>query len=147
MKEYTKALRTAAEAHEGQKDRFGQPFVLHPIRVMLRMNPSSEEELTAALLHDVVEKSSWSLDDLEKAGFSKVILDAVELLTKRHEEPYLEYIRRLRGNALAAAVKRADLEDHLETLKERGLLEGDTERKARYAKAFRVLRGIVPGNE
>lgn len=147
MKKLTKALRIAVEAHEGQMDGFEQPFVLHPIRVMLRMNPSKEEELTAALLHDVVEKSSWTLDDLEKAGFSQAVLDAVECLTKKPEEPYMEYIRRVRKNTLAVAVKRADLEDHLEALRIRDLLDGDPERKARYTEAFRVLYGSVPGNE
>ena len=147
MKKLTKALRIAAEAHEGQNDRFGQPFVLHPIRVMLRMDPSKEEELTAALLHDVVEKSSWTLDDLEKAGFSQAVLDAVECLTKKPEEPYMEYIRRVRKNALAVAVKRADLEDHLEALRIRGMLDGDPERKARYEEAFRALRGTSSWND
>ena len=139
MPEFTKALQIAADAHQGQKDRFGQPFILHPIRVMLRMDPSCKDELTVALLHDVVEKSSLSLIDLGEAGFSQAILDAVELLTKRPEEPYLEYIRRLRGNVLAVAVKRADLEDHLEALRMRGLLDGDPERKARYDQTCQAL--------
>jgi len=139
MPEFTKALQIAADAHQGQKDRFGQPFVLHPIRVMLRMNPARDEELAAALLHDVIERSPWSLDDLEKAGVSQAVLVAVEHLTKKPEESYMDYIHRVRGNALAVVVKKADLEDHLEALRTRGLLENDPERKARYDQAFQTL--------
>ena len=79
-----RAIAIAAEAHAGQKDRAGAPYILHPIRLMIQMD--SESAMMAAVLHDVVENSVWTLDDLRKEGFSNEVLNAVDSLTHRDKE-------------------------------------------------------------
>jgi (p)ppGpp synthase/HD superfamily hydrolase len=78
------AISIAAQAHKGQKDKAGAPYLLHPLRMMLRMN--SEAPMIAAVLHDVVEDSDWTLEQLREKGFSDEVLDAVECLTHRDGE-------------------------------------------------------------
>lgn len=137
MSTLNKAIQIASQAHSGQKDKYGRPFILHPLRMLTQME--TEPEMIVAALHDVVEKSEKTLADLKKAGFGPDILTAVECLTKRESEPYLEYIRRTRINALAKRVKEADLHDHLDSLKKYGLTEVSPARLARYAEALEVL--------
>ena len=76
-----KAIGIAAQAHAGQKDKFGGSYILHPLRLMMQMN--SEEEMITAVLHDVVEDSDWTIDALRSEGFTENILDGLECLTKR----------------------------------------------------------------
>ena len=75
-----RAIEIAASAHRGQTDKGGQPYILHPIRVMLRMNTA--EERIAAVLHDVVEDSEWTFDALTEEGFSPAVVEALRALTK-----------------------------------------------------------------
>ena len=105
-----KALALAVAAHRGQKDKHGEPYIWHPIRVALRLN--SQEEQCAALLHDVVEDCGISLEDLAQEGFPSEVLDAVDHLTRREEETYEEFVRRCAGNPIARKVKLADLADN-----------------------------------
>ena len=108
-----RAIAIAAEAHAGQKDRAGAPYILHPIRLMIQMD--SENAMMAAVLHDVVENSVWTLDDLRKEGFSNEVLNAVDSLTHRDKEgeDYWDYIQRAKSDPIAIKVKLADLEDNL----------------------------------
>jgi (p)ppGpp synthase/HD superfamily hydrolase len=138
MADLDDALRVAAQAHRSQKDRYGSPFILHPIRVMLRL--AGEVEQIVALLHDVVERSPWTLADLRREGFSEEVISAVALLTKREGEPYLDYISRVRDNPLAAQVKQADLQDHIDVLCKNSLETGESERMQRYHEALQALR-------
>jgi len=80
-----------AQAHQAQLDKAGAPYILHPLRMMLRM--SSETEMMAAILHDVVEDTDWTLDGLRQAGFSDEVVQAVECLTHREHETYDEVYR------------------------------------------------------
>jgi len=137
MADLDRALQIASEAHRGQKDRHGEPFILHPLRVMLRCD--HETEKIVALLHDVVERSDRSFDDLRGDGFAEAIVAAVERLTKRAGEPYLEYIARTRGDSLAKTVKRADLQDHIDVIAARGPADDAAERLARYRQAMLAL--------
>lgn len=137
MADLDRALQIASEAHRGQKDRHGEPFILHPLRVMLRCD--LEAEKIVALLHDVVERSDRSFDDLRGDGFAEAIVAAVERLTKRAGEPYLEYIARTRGDSLAKTVKRADLQDHMDVIAARGPADDAAERLARYRQAMQAL--------
>lgn len=84
MSTLDKAIRIAARAHEGQQDRYGAPYFLHPLRVMARV--TTDEERMAAILHDVIEDSEWTLDDLRKEDFAVVVLQAVDDLTRRDGE-------------------------------------------------------------
>jgi (p)ppGpp synthase/HD superfamily hydrolase len=107
-----RSLQIAVEAHSGQKDKYGAPLVFHPIRMMMRL--SGHREKITALLHDVVEKSEWTLDGLRREGFPPEIVRAVDLLTRRRNEDYEEYLSRVKTDPLAVRVKRADLEDHMD---------------------------------
>src|SRR4030095_5364261 len=91
-----KAIAIAAQAHQDQYDKAGAPYILHPLRMMLRM--SSETEMMAAILHDVVEDTDWTLDKLRQAGFSEEVVQAVECITHRDRETYDEFIGRVRTN-------------------------------------------------
>ena len=133
-----RAIAIAAQAHQDQYDKAGAPYILHPLRMMLRM--SSEIEMMAAILHDVVEDTEWTLDKLRQAGFSEEVVQAVECLTHRDHETYDEFIARVRTNAIASKVKLADLEDNMDMRRLRTLTEKDAERLHKYHQAWLALR-------
>ena len=134
-----RAIAIAAEAHAGQKDRAGAPYILHPIRLMIQMD--SEDAMMAAVLHDVVENSVWTLDDLRKEGFSNEVLNAVDSLTHRDKEGenYWDYIQRAKSDPIAIKVKLADLVDNLNPDRLNAVTEKDEKRFDRYRKAQKML--------
>ena len=134
-----RAIAIAAEAHAGQKDRAGAPYILHPIRLMIQMD--SENAMMAAVLHDVVENSVWTLDDLRKEEFSNEVLNAVDSLTHRDKEgeDYWDYIQRAKSDPIAIKVKLADLEDNLNPDRLNEITEKDEKRFDRYRKAQEML--------
>ena len=134
-----RAISIAAEAHAGQKDRAGAPYILHPIRLMIQMD--SENAMMAAVLHDVVENSVWTLDDLRKEEFSNEVLNAVDSLTHRDKEgeDYWDYIQRAKSDPIAIKVKLADLEDNLNPDRLNEITEKDEKRFDRYRKAQEML--------
>lgn len=133
-----KALLIAVQAHSSQKDRYGQPYILHPLRVMMRVKP--EVEKIVAVLHDVVEDSELTLEDLKREGFSDEIVRAVDCLTKREGEPYEAHVERARQNLLALPVKIADLEDNMDPQRMGVLSDEDKKRVARYHKTWASLK-------
>lgn len=139
MSTLERAILLAVKAHEGRKDKAGAPYILHPLRLMLRM-PSQAARIVA-VLHDVVEDSDFSLDDLRRQGFSEDILDAVACLTRIPGEPYEDSIQRAWGHPLARLVKIADLEDNMDVRRLGNLKEKDLERLARYHRHWLRLRG------
>ena len=116
------AIAIATKAHEGQTDKAGEPYILHPLRVMLRM--SRTEDRIVAVLHDVIEDCKWTLDMLRAEGCSETIIDALEAVTKRPGEEYDAFIRRAASNAIGRRVKLADLEDNSDMTR----IEAPTER-------------------
>jgi len=97
-----RALEIAADAHRGQVDKAGEPYLLHPLRVMLRL--AGEQERIVALLHDVVEDApAWTLDRLRAEGFPEEVVLAVDRLTRREGEPYEALIQRILSLGLARA--------------------------------------------
>ena len=132
-----RAIALAVEAHEGQRDKAGMPYMLHPLRMMLRM--VMPEEKIVAVLHDVVEDTPWTLDTLRDQGFSEVIIEAVDGLTRRVEESYDMFIARAARNPLARRVKLADLEDNLDLRRLASLTADDLERLIRYQRAWHYL--------
>lgn len=132
------AIALAASAHAGQRDKMGEPYILHPIRVMLRLK--TEDERTVAILHDVVEDTHVTLDELRRLGYSEEIVQAVELLSRREGETYAEFIERVRPNALATRVKLADLEDNMDLRRQIKLGDHEIERLTRYFRAYGRLR-------
>jgi (p)ppGpp synthase/HD superfamily hydrolase len=133
------AILLAAQAHHGQTDRAGAPYILHPLRMMLHM--TSETERIVAALHDVVEKTPLTPADLRQAGYAKDVLDAVDCLTRREGETYQQLLERARSNPLARKVKIADLEDHLDLRWSRSIEGQDLDRLKRYQKAWQFLTG------
>lgn len=132
------AVALAARAHRGQKDKAGAPYVLHPLRMMLAVK--SEAAMMAAVLHDVVEDTEWTLERLRGEGVPEEVLAAVECLTRREGESYDEFIGRVRGNRIAREVKLADLEDNMNIRRMGEVRPADLERLERYHRAWRALR-------
>ena len=140
MNDLEKAIVLALEKHTGQKDKIGKAYILHPLRVMTQME--TEEEMTVAVLHDVIEDTPTTAKDLEKAGFSKRIVQAVEALSRQNGEKYEDYIDRVAANELAVKVKIADLRDNTSVGRLIMVTEDDIARVARYKKALAKLKRI-----
>jgi (p)ppGpp synthase/HD superfamily hydrolase len=132
-----RAILIAAQAHEGQKDKSGAAYILHPLRMMMRME--SEAAMIAAILHDVVEDSDWTLEQLRGEGFSEEVLQAVDCLTKRDGESYDEFIARVQTSAIARQVKIADLEDNMNVKRIGEMSPKDLARIEKYHRAWRAL--------
>lgn len=111
MDDLTNALLIAANAHDGQRDKAGEAYILHPLRLMMSFSDPRLRQV--ALLHDVVEDSELALNDLLDLGITEEVIKAVDAMTKRSGEGYEDYIERLLPNDLARQVKRADLTDNL----------------------------------
>nr|MBN2277438.1 GTP pyrophosphokinase [candidate division Zixibacteria bacterium] len=140
MSTLDKAILIAAQAHQGQIDAYGEPYILHPLRVMMRM--SSEPEKIVAVLHDVIDKTDWTLQDFRIEGFSDEILEALDCLVKRSYETYEDFIKRTRVSSLAVRVKIADLEDNLDMTRLDDLTEEANNNLARMHRAWKELTGI-----
>lgn len=108
----SRAIALAADAHLSHLDKAGKPYILHPLRVMFSLGKVSEEEQIVAVLHDVVEDSSWTLEKLEAEGFSGAVVCAIDCLTRRNAESYGNYIRRISKNPIASKIKLEDLKDN-----------------------------------
>jgi (p)ppGpp synthase/HD superfamily hydrolase len=133
-----RALQIAVQAHAGQKDKSGAAYIFHPIRVMMRC--TSPEAKIVGLLHDVVEDTSVTFEDLEADGFSEDVMAALRLLTHASEVPYADYIDQVKTHPIAIEAKLADLEDNMDI---RRLLEVDDKASKRFKKylaAYRYLR-------
>src|SRR5262249_48563504 len=108
MSTIERAIAIAAEAHTGQVDKAGAPYVLHPLRMMLRM--ASNDERIVAVLHDVCEDCPcWTMVRLRKEGFAEHLIEALRSVTKRDGEDYEAFVRRAAGNRIGRQVKLADL--------------------------------------
>lgn len=134
-----KSIRIALDAHRGQKDKSGQPYILHPLRLALSI--SGEYEFLAAMLHDVLEDSDYTADDLLRHGFPQEVVAAATCLTHTKDEDYFAYIQRIKDNKIARSVKKADLQDNLNILRLNAVTEKDFERIRKYHKAWLELAG------
>lgn len=136
-----KAIELAAAAHAGQVDKAGEPYILHPLRVMLAV--SEPEERIAAVLHDVVEDTPWTLDELAGEGFSPAVLAALDALTKRPAEARVAAAQRARANPIARRVKLADVTDNMNLARIPNPTAKDHARLAEYGQVREIL--TVPG--
>ncbi|MFN7140244.1 MAG: GTP pyrophosphokinase [Limisphaerales bacterium] len=134
-----RAIEIAMEAHRGQKDKNGQPYILHPLRMMMRA--SKAEEKMVAVLHDVVEDSDWTLKDLKKEGFPRAVIEAVDHLTKREGEEYDDFVTRAASHPVARAVKLLDLEDNMNVLRFKKVDEKTLEKLSKYFNAWHRITG------
>ncbi|MGG4498611.1 HD domain-containing protein [Brevibacillus reuszeri] len=133
MNALEKAIVIATEAHAGQVDKGGSPYILHPLRIMLRMR--TEDTMIAAVLHDVLEDTDVTVEDLKKAGISEAVIEGVVALTKQAGETYTDFIRRAKCNSIAKTVKLADLEDNCDMTRLSNPTEEDFQRVERYKRA------------
>jgi hypothetical protein len=123
-----------------QKDKEGLPYILHPLRAMPSVQ--GEEAQIVAVLHDVIEDTAVTADDLRRAGFSEAVLAAVLCVTHRKDEPYADYVVRCKGNEVARRVKLADLADNWRldrTILRPQRFEADVARLRRYALSYKFL--------
>ncbi|BEQ15410.1 HD domain-containing protein [Desulfoferula mesophila] len=141
-----RALEIAVQAHLGQRDKAGAPYLFHPVKLALQAE--SEEAMIVALLHDVVEDADeeWSFEDLREEGFTPTVVEALRCLTKADDEHgtdagYAKFIQRIKGNKLARRVKLLDLADNMNLLRLETLSEKDLSRQAKYHRAWQELQG------
>lgn len=139
-----RAIEIAVEAHKGQFDKAGAPYILHPLRVMQSLE--SESEKIVGILHDVVEDGpGWTFERLEQEGFSCEIIAALRLVTKTSEdhgdddETYMQFVRRALNNPIARRVKAADIRDNLDLKRLTEITDRDVRRLKRYRKALTEL--------
>ena len=150
------AIKIAVEAHTGQVDKGGSPYILHPLRVMLSLD--KEEERIVGVLHDVVEDcAGWSWERLEAEGFSEEIIQALKSVSKTPEEEaeyqslpedqrlahYLRFIERAKANGIGRQVKAADIKDNLDISRITDIFQRDVERLKRYKLAMNALGGRI----
>lgn len=132
-----KALRLCFEAHKDQLDKSGLPYVFHPFHLAEQMD--TEETVCVALLHDVVEDTDYTLEDLIAMGFPKPVTDALALMTHDENVPYLDYVAKLKDNPVARQVKLADLKHNSDLTRLDRIDEKAFERVEKYRKAMELL--------
>lgn len=138
MKFAKEALAFAVEAHKGQKDKGKKPYIYHPIYVAEHVEGDIAKSV--AYLHDVVEDTKYTLEDLQNAGFSDEIVDAVDVLTKREGMSYEKYIEKVAKNPLATTVKLADLEHNSQISRIENPNKKDLKRCEMYHKMIGKLK-------
>lgn len=135
------AIAIALEAHRDVKQRNGEPYILHPLTLMLRVQGLHAQMV--AVLHDVVEDSPLTLDDLRARGIPPEVVAAVDALTRREGESYEQFIQRILPNRLACVVKLADIEHNMDVRRLPSLTDKDAARLARYHAAWALLSQSV----
>ena len=131
------ALSIAMEAHRGQFDKAGIDYIEHPIFVASQVD--SEEEKAVALLHDVIEDSSVTAEELLNAGLPETVVTAVQILSKKKGQDYQTYLENVKSNPLARIVKLADLKHNSDLSRLSSVTDKDLERLEKYKKAIDYL--------
>lgn len=132
-----RAIRLMFEAHKNQTDKAGLPYVFHPFHLAEQM--TDEKTTVAALLHDVVEDTDTTLDDLRKMDFGDDVIDALTLLTHDERVPYMDYVAEIKKNPIARAVKLADLRHNSDLTRLDVVDEKALKRVEKYKKAIALL--------
>lgn len=135
-----KALKLSFEAHKEQVDKSGMPYVYHPFHLAEQM--VDEETTIVALLHDVVEDTSYTLDDLRSMGFCDEVIEAIALMTHDKSVPYFDYIDSVSKNPIARVVKLADLKHNCDLSRLDVVDEKVLKRLEKYTKAIRILTNL-----
>ncbi|MBR2043030.1 MAG: GTP pyrophosphokinase [Clostridia bacterium] len=133
------ALKLCFEAHKDQLDKSGIPYVFHPFHLAEQM--TDEVTTVVALLHDVIEDTDYTFEDLTKMGFGGEIIDALRLLTHNDDTPYLEYVARIKPNPIARAVKLADLRHNSDVTRMDTINEWYIAKTEKYREAIKLLEG------
>jgi (p)ppGpp synthase/HD superfamily hydrolase len=129
----SEAICLAAQAHHGQVDKAGQPYILHPVRVMIKLRDNTGDQ-AVAVLHDVVEDTGYSFSRCASC-LNEELMEALRCLTRRENEPYDEYIDRICTNKRACRIKLADLEDNMDLSRLEAVTDKDKLRYGKYQKA------------
>jgi (p)ppGpp synthase/HD superfamily hydrolase len=137
MSTLERAIEIAAASHAGQQDKAGAPYILHPLRVMLSVTEPAQR--IAAVLHDVVEDTAWTLDQLRSEGFGDDVIRAIDALTKRDGEDYFAFVERAGRDPIARAVKIADIRDNLDVTRIATVTDRDRARLDKYRQALARL--------
>jgi hypothetical protein len=140
MSTLERAIAIAAKAHEGQVDKAGAPYVLHPLRMMLRLSKSNER--ITAVLHDVVEDCGVTLETLRAEGFPEQVIEAVDSVTRRPEESYEAFVLRAASNPIGRRVKLVDLQDNSDLSRIEQPTARDYERIEKYRRAIDTIRAL-----
>lgn len=142
MSNLERAIAIAVEAHAGQRDKAGAPYILHPLRVMLRL--TSDNERVVGVLHDVCEDCpGWTLDRLRAEGFSEQVLTALDSVTKRDDETYEDFVSRAAENPIGRAVKLSDLQDNCDLSRISKPSDRDFARIEKYKKAIALMSRLA----
>lgn len=137
MAHLEKAMEIAFKFHKGQKDKGGNPYILHPIAVMMAVKTIKEK--IVAILHDIVEDTKVTLEYLRKEGFDEEIVLAVDALTRRNEETYDEFLYRIKQNELATRVKIEDIKQNMDLTRIPNPNKNDISRVKKYRRALEIL--------
>ena len=132
-----KALKLCFEAHKAQLDKSGMPYVFHPFHLAEQMR--DENTTIVALLHDVIEDTDYTFNDLIAMGFDGAIIDAIELMTHEEGVPYMDYVEKIKSNPIAREVKLADLRHNSDLSRLDAPTEKDKMRVEKYRKAIGLL--------
>jgi (p)ppGpp synthase/HD superfamily hydrolase len=138
MSTLERAIAIAAEGHAGQVDKAEAPYILHPLRVMLAVG--TNDERIVAVLHDLVEDCpGWNFDRLRGEGFSHEVIAALQSVTKREGEDYMDFVQRAAANPIGRQVKLADLADNCDLARIAAPVQKDFDRIAKYRRAIAML--------
>ena len=147
----SKMLHIATNAHHGQFDRGGNPYILHPLKVMHYLKTTDEELMAIALGHDVIEDTSVTYADLREAGITERVIAGIRALTKQPGQTYDEYKEGVFANEDAMRVKMADLRHNTDIRRLKGVTDKDIARIAKYQKFYLEIRdrleALENGNE
>ena len=132
-----KALKISFDAHKNQVDKSGMPYVYHPFHLAVQMN--DELSTCVALLHDVVEDTDITLDELRNDGFPNEVIEALSLMTHSDDVPYLDYVRVMKDNPIARKVKLADLAHNSDLSRLEIVDDKALERVNKYKQAILIL--------
>ena len=132
-----KAMQLCFDSHKEQVDKSGMPYIFHPLILAEQMD--TEETTIVALLHDVVEDTHVTLEDLRSMGFGETVLEAINLMTHKKGVPYMEYVAAIKKNPIARQVKIADLRHNSTLSRLDSVGQKDLERVAKYNKALDFL--------
>ena len=140
-----KALKIAYNAHKHQVDKTGLPYIYHPLHLAYQLE--TEDEITLALLHDVIEDSHYTFEDLIQSGIPDHIIEALTYLTHDNNMTYEDYIHRISENSLSVRVKLADLKHNSDLSRLDHITDKDLQRQKKYLDAIEYLNQYINNND
>lgn len=137
------AITIAATRHDGQYDKQGLPYIMHVLKVQYLLKSEDEELNCIAVLHDILEDTKTTVEELFSIGMSKRVVDAVCLLTKKKDIEYKDYLERITCNKDAIRVKMSDIRHNMDLRRLKGVTEKDLRRMEKYIHAYNFLKNAL----